>query len=164
MTVAGSRSLSPRVACKIGGMTDQPTPEWTRLAEHVVARRVQLGYRKRPAFTDASGISTRILGDIETARRNSYDPTTIAKLEQALKWATGSVNSILAGAEPTALDTALPTGMASQPTTALEKVMRADNLTDEQKKKIVTLLIGEREAFDRRIAEQADELIRMFGG
>ncbi len=37
------------------------------------------------------------MGDIETARRDSYDPATLARLEQALKWPPGTVNRILRG-------------------------------------------------------------------
>ncbi len=63
-------------------------------------RRVELGYRHRPAFADALGVSTRVLGDVETGRRGNFDSTTLAALENVLGWATGSVDRIVAGGEP----------------------------------------------------------------
>ena len=49
----------------------------------------------------------QLLGDIEKGRRDNYDPMTLAALEQALRWETGSVRRILDGGEPT--DLATPT-------------------------------------------------------
>ncbi|GAB1642574.1 hypothetical protein [Krasilnikovia sp. MM14-A1259] len=78
-----------------GGMS-----EWERLGAHVVARRVAMGYRARGDLASAVGISARVLFDIEKGRRTNYDAVTIAALEKALGWETGSVARVVAGGEP----------------------------------------------------------------
>jgi hypothetical protein len=171
--IAVSGFLSPNVASRINAMTDHDAPNSARLGEYVVARRVQLGYKKRPAFSDASGISTRILGDIETGRRGNFDPTTIAALENTLGWATGSVNRIAHGGEPTVVtntrdDTAnsdsAPAGdQATDGDEALRRVMRS-NLTDDQKRRITRMLIAEKEDAERQRVALAEQLIRFARG
>lgn len=147
-----SRML-PVIACLDGRMA-----ETQRLAEHVVARRVQLGYQRRPAFVEAAGISLRTLGDIENGRRDRYDPATIASIEHALKWATGSVNRILAGDDPIELRTDNDkTPEADDP--LLLQVMRRDDITDEQKRRIVQILLDEKARAERARAEHAQQLI-----
>lgn len=137
-----------------------------RLAQLVIARRVQLGYKTRASFTKAAHLSPRTLGDIETGRRPSYDKATMAALEQVLHWTTGSIDAILDGGEPQLLD---QTSFDAEPDRrdetdeALRRVMLSD-LPDETKKALVKLLNAEREAFDRQRAERADELIRMLSG
>jgi transcriptional regulator with XRE-family HTH domain len=42
-------------------------------------------------------MSERILSDIEKARRASYDPATLVRLERALNWPAGHIERILAG-------------------------------------------------------------------
>lgn len=74
--------------------------DWEALASAVVARRVQLGHETRKEFIDASGLSPRTMGDIETARRESYSPSTLARLEQALDWPAGRVAEILGSDVP----------------------------------------------------------------
>jgi hypothetical protein len=153
-------------------MTDHDAPDWARLGEYVVARRVQLGYKKRPAFSDASGISTRILGDIETGRRGNFDPTTIAALENTLGWATGSANRIAHGGEPTVIanvrddtttDNATAGDQAADTDEALRRVMRS-NLTDDQKRRITRMLIAEKEDAERQRVARAEQLIRFARG
>jgi hypothetical protein len=134
-----------------------------RLGDLVVARRVQLGYRKRPPFAQASGISTRILGDIETGRRTNFGPSTIAALEHTLQWATGSVAAVLAGGDPTVFDTHPQPPPGGEPDEAVARVMRSD-LPDEQKRHLVRLLNAEREAAERWRIEHAEELIRLLRG
>ncbi|HLL69083.1 MAG TPA: hypothetical protein VK453_25710 [Micromonosporaceae bacterium] len=55
----------------------------------MIDRRVELGYHSREAFIRKSGIGARTVGDIETARRGSYNPATLARLERALEWPSG---------------------------------------------------------------------------
>jgi transcriptional regulator with XRE-family HTH domain len=74
--------------------------DWRRLADAVVARRVEMGMRTRQALAEALQMSARNLGDIEKARRTSYDPATLARLEQVLRWEPGSVDAVLAGGDP----------------------------------------------------------------
>ena len=39
--------------------------DWQRLADYVVARRVELGMRDRRAFAEATGVTERTLGKLE---------------------------------------------------------------------------------------------------
>jgi transcriptional regulator with XRE-family HTH domain len=81
-------------------------PEWARLADLVVERRRELGHMTTSAFAEASGLSRRLLGDIERTARDNYDQVTLAQLEVALGWAKGSIQEVLAGGEPTEADAA----------------------------------------------------------
>lgn len=73
--------------------------DWQRLARAVVARRVELGHRTRRSFIVASKLGARTVGDLETGRRSSYDPATLARLERALEWPAGHARAILLGLE-----------------------------------------------------------------
>jgi hypothetical protein len=73
--------------------------DWLRLADYVVARRVELGMRDRRAFAQATGVTERTLGKLENGQRVS--PSTLAMVENRLGWAPGSCRRILAGGEPT---------------------------------------------------------------
>jgi len=73
---------------------------WKLLAQKVVERRVQLGHPTRDKFAEASGLSARLLQDIEKAKRANYDAVTLARLEKALQWAEGRLQAILATPEP----------------------------------------------------------------
>ncbi|WP_433731165.1 hypothetical protein ACQP2Y_21985 [Actinoplanes sp. CA-051413] len=147
--------------------------DWTRLGTYVTARRDELGYRTRQQLADASNISTRILGDIETGRRDGrFDRTTIARLERTLKWATGSAQQIADGGEPTLLagpdlTTDRTSANRSDTLSALvTKIMRDDRITEAQKTRIVQILIktaeDERRRAEQRLNERADELIELL--
>jgi transcriptional regulator with XRE-family HTH domain len=77
---------------------------WERLASAVIARRVELGMHTRQALAEATGLTARSLSDIERARRTSYDPATLARVEQALQWLPGTVDRILAEGDARASD------------------------------------------------------------
>src|SRR6516164_1715518 len=72
--------------------------DWQRLADYVVARRVELGLRDRRAFAEASGVTERTLGKLENGQRVS--PSTLGMVENRLGWAPGSCRRTLAGEEP----------------------------------------------------------------
>jgi hypothetical protein len=72
--------------------------DWRRLADYVVARRVELGMRDRRAFAQATGVTERTLGKLENGQRVS--PSTLGMVENRLGWAPGSCRRILAGGEP----------------------------------------------------------------
>lgn len=82
---------------------------WALLAQQVVARRVELGHPTRDGFAEASGLSARLLTDLERQNRTNFDAVTLTRLEQALKWPKGRVQAILATpeqpAEPAELST-----------------------------------------------------------
>ena len=152
-----------------GGMDD-----WPRLGQHVTARRVELGYRRREDLIAAiDGISLRTLGSIETGSQTGYHRNTIATLETALHWAPGSIQTILNGGNPTPATTAqvnatLPalTANASAAVSASDeaiiRVMNSPDLDDQAKAKIMRLLIAEQERFARERVTRADELIQAF--
>ena len=73
--------------------------DWQRLADYVVARRVELGMRDRRAFAEATGVTERTLGKLENGQHVS--PSTLGMVENRLGWAPGSCRRILAGGEPT---------------------------------------------------------------
>ena len=80
-------------------------PAWTRralerLGHHVVSRRVALGYRNRTDLADSLQFTVRTLADIEHGVRKA-SAGTYAMLENKLAWAPGSIDTILAGGEPT---------------------------------------------------------------
>jgi Helix-turn-helix len=74
------------------------TEDWRRLADYVVARRVELGMRDRRALAAATGITDRTLGKLENAQRVS--PSTLGVIENLFGWAPGSCRRIMAGGEP----------------------------------------------------------------
>ena len=71
-----------------------------RLGHHVVSRRVALGYRNRTDLATSLQFTIRTLADIEHGVRKA-SPGTYAILENKLGWAPGSIDTILAGGEPT---------------------------------------------------------------
>jgi hypothetical protein len=76
------------------------TEDWRRLADYVVARRVELGMRDRRALAAATGITDRTLGKLENGQRVS--PSTLGVIENVFAWAPGSCRRIMAGGEPSA--------------------------------------------------------------
>ena len=72
--------------------------DWRRLADYVVARRVELHMRDRRAFAEATGVTDRTLGKLENGQWVS--PSTPGMVENHLGWAPGSCRRILAGGEP----------------------------------------------------------------
>ena len=71
-----------------------------RLGHHVVSRRVALGYRSRTDLANNLQFTVRTLADIEQGVRKA-SAGTYAILENKLAWAPGSIETILAGGEPT---------------------------------------------------------------
>ena len=80
---------------KGGHMTGE---DWQRLADYVVARRVELGMRDRRALAEATGVTERTLGKLENGQHVS--PSTLGMVENRLGWTPGSCRRILAGGEP----------------------------------------------------------------
>ncbi len=72
--------------------------DWRRLADYVVARRVELGMRDRRALAAATGVTDRTLGKLENGHRVSA--STLGLIENRLGWAPGSCRRILDGEEP----------------------------------------------------------------
>jgi hypothetical protein len=103
-----------------------------RLGHHVVSRRVALGYRNRTDLADSLAFTVRTLADIENGERKA-SPGTYAILENTLGWAPGSIDTILAGREPTeTVPTLRPTNAQ-----ALAQVS-SENLLLELRRRITT--------------------------
>jgi hypothetical protein len=70
--------------------------DWQALARAVTDRRVELGHRTLRSFAEASGLSTKTLGEIEGAKRASYDRATLSQVERSLQWPAAAITKILA--------------------------------------------------------------------
>jgi transcriptional regulator with XRE-family HTH domain len=76
---------------------------WTDVAQAVIARRVELGMKTRQRLAETTGLSVKTLGEIERSVRTSYDPATLAAVEQALRWPVGTITAMASGRPPGAL-------------------------------------------------------------
>lgn len=140
-------------------------PDWERLGDYVLRRRVALKYQTRDDFAKASGISTRTLAEIEKGEREGrFAPKTIAALEHTLGWAPGSATTITNGGEPTLLPTRQepPAGVPTINPEALARVM-SSGLSDEAKHQILEMLAAEQRAAERRQIDHAADLVRLMG-
>lgn len=65
------------------------------LGRAVAARRVQLGMRTAKQLAERSGLSTRLISDVESGRRDSYAKASLEALNRALEWPPGAAEHIL---------------------------------------------------------------------
>lgn len=79
-------------------MLDMGT-DWKRLAEHVIRRRVAIGYQHRRAFAAAIKVTDRTLSKLEEGE--PVGRNTLAAVEVGLRWKPGSMDAVLEGGEPT---------------------------------------------------------------
>jgi transcriptional regulator with XRE-family HTH domain len=107
------------VSCTITGMS---VDEWKRAGEQIIARRIALGMTTTTALAQRTGLSARMLGDIENARRQNFAKPTIAQIEHALEWAPGSIDLILSGGDPTPLHGEQAAPVVSEQTDELARV------------------------------------------
>jgi hypothetical protein len=77
------------------------TPDWIKMGEKLVRRRIELDprYVNRQLFATERGVSYRIATDIEKGRRANYEQGTIAAIEVAYSVTPGSIARALAGGE-----------------------------------------------------------------
>lgn len=87
---------------QIDTLTPVPHRRWDQLAAQVTTQRAHLGY-SIAQLSAVSGLSTSTLDNIEHNRKNAYDPATLSALERALRWRPGSIQRVLNGLEPQAL-------------------------------------------------------------
>src|SRR3954464_15031365 len=85
-----------------------------RLGHHVVSRRVALGYRNRTDLAASLQFTVRTLADIEHGVRKA-SAGSYAILENKLGWAPGSIDTILAGGEPSETVPTLHRGIPAAP-------------------------------------------------
>lgn len=70
------------------------------LADLVRQRRQDVGLLTATALAARMKVSSRIIGEIENGRRDSYRNATLWSLDDALFWERGSAQAILNGGEP----------------------------------------------------------------
>jgi hypothetical protein len=128
-----------------------------RLGHHIVSRRVALGYRNRTDFAKSLQFTVRTLSDIENGIRKA-SPGTYAMLENKLAWAPGSIDAILAGAEPKELVVKLrrpaPTPRTHSPADAFsqasteELLLQLEELLLELRRRIIRPRHPRRQTWD----------------
>ncbi|KXO90960.1 Uncharacterised protein (plasmid) [Tsukamurella tyrosinosolvens] len=74
---------------------DPELEPWRHLGEMVIAARKSLGWRTRPDFVRATGLSKRLLLDVENGTRSTVTPKTLMRVEQTLGWPEGAISQIL---------------------------------------------------------------------
>jgi hypothetical protein len=124
--------------------------DWRRLADYVVARRVELGMRDRRTFAEATTVTERTLGKLENGQRVS--PSTLAMVENRLGWTPGSCRRILAGGEPNAASR--DSGRAEYEDPTLWHIASTPGLPPDVVRGLVALARNWREGEDRS-GEQA---------
>lgn len=72
---------------------------WRRLGEWVTRERGR-NYRTRAQFAAATGVSERVLDDLETGKRTRYTVRTLSSVERSLGWTYGSCLRVVAGGRP----------------------------------------------------------------
>lgn len=76
------------------------TTDWDRLAGAIRERRKVLDMTQQQ-LADAAGVDRSTIKNLEGARTPKRLPSSIAAVEQALGWTSGSAQTVLAGGEPT---------------------------------------------------------------
>ena len=147
-------------------------PALERLGHHIVSRRVALGYRNRTDLADSLQFTVRTLADIEHGVRKA-SPGTYAMLENKLAWAPGSIDTILAGGEPTELVVKLrrptPDPLSHTATDALSRAS-TEELLLELRRRIIAPRTRRHDTWDdwgrpgpaRRLARAGDMSARMI--
>lgn len=113
--------------------------DWQRLSDAVISRRIELGYGTRQAFARATGITSRTIGDIEKYRKASYGQSTLAQIEQTLRWAPGSIRAVLAGGDPTPV--AGLGGRSHQLAVEVDMLLRDDSRLTEKERQRLAIVV-----------------------
>jgi hypothetical protein len=87
------------------GDPSESVDQWARLGRLLMERRARLdpSYAVRKTFVEAVGLNAGLIRDIETRQRDTFTPSSLAAVEQAYRWAPGSVQRVLAGGDPVEL-------------------------------------------------------------
>ncbi len=144
---------------------------WKLLGEQVVARRVELGHPTRDGFAKASGLSARLLTDVEGVKRTNYDRVTFTRLEKALKWPEGRVRALLATpeqpAEPGESWLSTPEGIARhlhRDDLPLVALLHRAGLTESDLFRLILKVRARREKQNAELLEEVAAAIRDRGG
>lgn len=69
---------------------------WVRLGRIILHDRSRY-WRTREEFARASGVSARVLDDLEAGRRDNYQDATLAAIEITLGWRAGTCLRVVQG-------------------------------------------------------------------
>lgn len=98
------------VVCHDRGMKGKQT-----LAKEVKKARFDLGFQTRVSFANHIGMSTRIVGEIENAWRDSYSEETLWAIDKGLHWRQGTAEALLNGTDLPVPDARMDTESPSDP-------------------------------------------------
>lgn len=73
--------------------------DWRRAGARIEIERARR-WPTREAFAAHTGLSERVLDDLETGKRSRYAPATLGAVELALGWEPGSCERIAEGLGP----------------------------------------------------------------
>ncbi|GAA1065302.1 helix-turn-helix transcriptional regulator [Streptomyces asiaticus] len=82
--------------------------DWKRLADAVRAARTALGMTQ-VELADAAGVAEATVQNLEGGKDRNRLPTSLPRVERALRWGPGSGAAILNGGEPASLPPTLDT-------------------------------------------------------
>lgn len=66
-----------------------------RLADALIRRRVELGYRSARALAAEIGMDARTITSLESARKANVSRNTLAAIELAMKWDPGYISVLI---------------------------------------------------------------------
>lgn len=72
---------------------------WQRVGSLLQARRAELGEPNLTAFARRTGVSRRLLDDLERGRRPNFKRSTIAAVEHTYRLEPGSIAAALSGGD-----------------------------------------------------------------
>lgn len=147
-------------------MTEPQDDLRTRLARMVEDRRKSLSLSISRAAREA-GIDRGTWTGLERGSRQTEE-YNYAGIERALKWASGSIDDIVAGGEPTVQQAAAaePAPAGREPESmsprskAIIRVMQSERVPEEEKPRIVAILLADQAAEEQRRLALAEELMR----
>jgi transcriptional regulator with XRE-family HTH domain len=97
--LGASERVTLTVTRRTGVISSVVGAGWVRVGQRIHAERARR-WSTREAFADATGLSVRVLLDLENARRERYRPSTLSAVEAALGWSAGSIERAAAGGRP----------------------------------------------------------------
>lgn len=142
-------------------------PEWVRLGDLLKARRTELSrvvnarwrYRKNFVEDHPHLLTQRTTSNLEEARRDNYEDTTLLRAEHAYQWKPGSILAALEGREPVPL----PIEVFTDTGAGGEELSIQRTVTDQfdQTSAVVKRALAEMSDEDRARAEsKLDEIMR----
>lgn len=68
---------------------------WDRVGAAVREARVDMGYRSRDTFAEASDVSVRVIADLESGARSNFSAKILSRVESALGWQAGTIDQLV---------------------------------------------------------------------